>query len=393
MLHAEDVFITDDLARRAPKRIDHLREKLALHELAKLMAYDPVGVLPRFVDLAMQITGGVSGGLSLYEPDPAPGVFRWSYLRGILSRFEGATTPRDFSPCGMTLDRDEPVLSRHPERAYDWISDAGIVVPEVLLVPLYIGSKEPLGTLWIVSDEDEHFDKSDARAMTELASFVGIALQMVRGERVVKQALEKQETLTKEMNHRVKNLFSLVDGMIRLTAKSTTTSEEMALALSGRLHALARAHSLIQRASGARTQNSGGSELATLLLAIVEPHDNSPHLTSRFWMSGPTVPCGEQATNCVALLFHELVTNAAKYGALSSNDGHVEINWHFDGDRLILGWKEEGGPSIVETPEGQGFGVKLVDSTVKQLSGDFDRSWTQRGLVATLRLPLSSLTK
>ena len=256
MLNAEDVIITDDLFRRAPKRTDHLKEKLALHELAKLMADDPAAVLPRFVDLAMQITGGVSGGLSLYEPTPAPGVFRWSYLRGTLSRFEGATTPRDFSPCGITLDRDEPVLSRHPERVYDWISDAGIVVPEVLLVPLYIGSKEPLGTLWIVSDEDEHFDRSDARAMTELASFVGIALQMLRGKRAAHQALETQETLTKEMNHRVKNLFSLVDGMVRLTAKSTNTSDEMSVALSGRLHALARAHSLIRRTSNDQAPNT-----------------------------------------------------------------------------------------------------------------------------------------
>ena len=138
------------------------------------------------------MTDGVSAGLSLYEENPAPGVFRWQYLRGVLAPFDGATTPRDFSPCGITLDRNGPVLSLHPERVYDWIADANIVVPEVLLVPLYLGGKVPLGTLWIVSDREGHFDSGHARAMTELATFVGIALRMVRSEQRLNQALEAQ---------------------------------------------------------------------------------------------------------------------------------------------------------------------------------------------------------
>src|ERR1700678_2134604 len=82
-----DVFITDELARRAPKKVDYLQEKLALQDLAARMADEPEAVLPRFVDLAMEMTGGVSAGLSLYEENPAPGVFRWTYLRGILAPF------------------------------------------------------------------------------------------------------------------------------------------------------------------------------------------------------------------------------------------------------------------------------------------------------------------
>src|SRR5215467_4382100 len=125
-LTVADVFISDELDRRAPKKTDYLQEKLALQELAVRMADQPEEVLPKFVDLALEMTGGVSAGLSLYEADPAPGVFRWRYLRGELASFDGATTPRDFSPCGITLDRKAPVLSRHPERVYSWIADANI---------------------------------------------------------------------------------------------------------------------------------------------------------------------------------------------------------------------------------------------------------------------------
>lgn len=191
-LTVADVFITDELDRRAPKKTDYLQEKLALQDLAMRMADQPEEVLPRFVDLALEMTDGVSAGLSLYEGDPAPGVFRWQYLRGVLAPFNGATTPRDFSPCGITLDRNAPVLSCHPERVYGWIADANIVVPEVLLIPLYLGGKVPLGTLWIVSDREGHFDSGHARALTELATFVGVALRMVRSEQRLHQTLEAQ---------------------------------------------------------------------------------------------------------------------------------------------------------------------------------------------------------
>ena len=136
------------------------------------MADQPEEVLPRFVDLAMEMAGGVSAGLSLYEEAPPP-VFRWQYLQGVLSPFNGTTAPRNFSPGGITLDQNAPVLSLHPECAYDWIAAANITVPEVLLAPLYLGGKVPLGR--IVADKEGHFDSGRARVMTELASFVGIA--------------------------------------------------------------------------------------------------------------------------------------------------------------------------------------------------------------------------
>ena len=191
------MIITDELERRAPKKTDYLQEKLALQDLAARMAEQPQEVLPRFVALALEMTGGVSAGLSLYEEDPAPGIFRWHYLQGVLAPFNGATTPRDFSPCGITLDRNAPILAQHPERVYGWIADANIVVPEVLLVPLYLGSARfRLGTLWIVSDRKGHFDSGHARALTELAAFVGIALRMVRSEQRLQQTLEARERVS-----------------------------------------------------------------------------------------------------------------------------------------------------------------------------------------------------
>jgi hypothetical protein len=82
------------------KKTDYLQEKMALQELAARMADQPEEVLPRFVDLALEMTGGVSGGLSLYEEEPAFGVFRWQYLRGLLAPFNGGDNPAGLQPVG-----------------------------------------------------------------------------------------------------------------------------------------------------------------------------------------------------------------------------------------------------------------------------------------------------
>jgi two-component sensor histidine kinase len=317
-----DVFITEELDRRRPVKIDVLREKRALQEIAALMADDPAQVLPKFVSLAMEMADGVSAGLSLLEENPAPGVFRWHHLTGTLAHFTGATTPRNFSPCGIVLDMDAPVLTAYSERGYDWIAACDVTLPEVLLVPLHIDSKEPTGTLWIVSDKDGHFHREHARAMTELASFVAIVLRMLRTEGKLHAALEEQVTLTREMTHRIKNLFAMTDGMIRFTEKSATTPKEMSALLSGRLHALADANALVRREFNEVGSSAPASDLRELIEKIAEPHENfASEGEQRFSIEGPTVRCGERASNAIALIFHELATNAAKYGSLKLEQG------------------------------------------------------------------------
>lgn len=310
-----DVFISDALSARVPKRTDHRGEIVALQALANRMADDPADVLPLFVDLAMELTGAVSAGLSLYDPEDAPGIFQWRHLRGTLAPFEHATTSRDHSPCGVTLDCNAPTLAAYPERIYEWIAEAGIVVPEVLLVPLYIAG-EPLGTLWVVSDRDGYFDSGDARVTAELASFVGVALRMARNEERLRRSLEEQETVAKEMSHRLKNVFAMADGMIRVSARNAATPAAMAQALSGRLHALANAHALVRRKISDIGSEPPATDLHDLIQAIVKAHEPSEdELPSPFAIAGPAIACGDHATNGIALLIHELTTNAAKYGA------------------------------------------------------------------------------
>ncbi|TPE42939.1 HWE histidine kinase domain-containing protein, partial [Amaricoccus solimangrovi] len=355
-------------------------------------AETPDDVLPRFVDLALEITGGVSAGLSLYEPDPAPGVFRWQFLRGTLSRFEDATTPRDLSPRGVTLDENAPVLARHPERHYSWISEAGLVVPEVMLVPLYIRGIEPLGTLWIVSETEGHFARGHARAMTELSSFVGIALRMRESETRPRAALDEQAVLAAEMDHRIKNLFALTDGMIRAGARTASDVSGFARGLSGRLRALASAHALVSRDVRRDESGPARSDLRALVATVAEPYQEGSGSVRRVEARGPEIICGHHTLNALALVLHELTTNAAKYGALAAETGRVEVRWRVRGEGVELVWSERRGPPVIFPPEAEGFGGSLVRRIITgQLGGTIAYRWRHDGLEVTLTLPLRHL--
>ncbi len=383
------IYITDSLSDRPAVASDPHREKHAILELAAAMADDPAEVLPRFVALAMELTGATSAGLSLFEEQGEEGgVFRWSHLHGSLSPFEDALTPRFDSPCGVTLDQNRTVLARHPELVYDWISNEHIVVPEVLLQPLHLSDEEPLGTLWVVAPEEGHVHADHARVTDELARFAGKALRMIRTERRLRSALGEQEMLAMEMSHRLKNLFAITDGMIRGSARNAATVDELAELLSGRLHALASAHALVRRQAETGTPERS-TMLGDLIAAIIRVHDSKE---TSFAVSGCEIHCGDQATNGLALVIHELATNASKYGALSVPGGAVDIAWSVDADSLALRWTERGGPALAGAPSGSGFGSTLIKSTIeRQLRGRLDIDWAPEGLKLSIAVPTARL--
>jgi len=187
----EDVYITGQLAARPIGKSNHLQEKQAIQELAQYMADDPSAILPRFTQLAMEITGARAGGLSMLEKDPPPGRFRWRFVSGAAAAFENALAPRSYSPCGVTLDKNAPVLTAYPGRYYSWIGDAGMDAAEVLLVPLNLADGEHVGTLWTISDRPGHFHRGHVRALTELSRFVAVALRMAVASETL-QRLQKK---------------------------------------------------------------------------------------------------------------------------------------------------------------------------------------------------------
>jgi two-component sensor histidine kinase len=375
------VIVTDELLRRPPTSPDYLREKLAIQDLAHRMAERPSEVIPRLVALAMEICDGASAGVSVLDPDT--NRFRWIGVQGELAAMKGVTVPRDNSPAGICMDIGAPVLLAYPERAFGWMQGGSPPIPELLLVPLQAKDAAPLGVLWVVGKRGGHFDRGHARSIGELAAFAAIALRMIQTEERLNDALKTQETLATEMSHRVKNLFALVESMMRLSARGAVNKEDLVAKFTARLHALADANALVHR--GFDHLLWDGADFAEIITRILRPHDEG-----RSVVRGPALSVGEGATNSLALLFHELATNAAKYGALSVDQGTVEIEWDTDEKDIRLRWRESGGP-VTAPPDKQGYGTRLVNVTMQQLGGKIDYDWRPEGLVARMHLPISSL--
>jgi two-component sensor histidine kinase/PAS domain-containing protein len=209
-------------------------------------------------------------------------------------------------------------------------------------------------------------------------------------------AAEAQQTLLLgELNHRVKNLFAVVGGMVTLTARSAANPHEMGLALRGRIDALARAHDLIHPGLiGADEDQGEDTTIEALLRAVLLPYTgDQEQIGATVTLSGPSVPVSGDAVTCLALVFHETSTNAAKYGALSTSEGHLAVTWSMVGSQLCLTWDEQGGPPVTP-PTRAGFGSRLVRRSVTdQLHGRIENDWRSHGLTVRITIPLRVLNR
>ena len=195
----------------------------------------------------------------------------------------------------------------------------------------------------------------------------------------LKMAEDARQLLLSELNHRVKNLFAITAGMINMTARSSASVDATAQALHGRLQALAKAHHLIQPAITAGTHRAETVAFHTLLEEVLSPHLADP--ARQVSLTGPELRLGPNTATSFALIFHELATNAAKYGPFRNADGRLDVRWLMDGSALKLTWQESVTRSDVSAPRQEGFGSKLArTSATHQLGGTIEFDWRPAGV-------------
>jgi GAF domain-containing protein len=175
----EHVVITPQLQQRASRYIDPEKENAAFCELASHLADDPDKLLQRLVEIALNLCAADTVGVSVEETDENGGrIFRWVAMAGALKHLIGGTTPRDFSPCGVCVDQNRPLLMERLDRAYPYFGEAPLPFVEALLLPWEVGGY-PVGTLWIVAhNEQRKFDREDVRVMQCLATFASGAIRL-----------------------------------------------------------------------------------------------------------------------------------------------------------------------------------------------------------------------
>lgn len=297
--------------------------------------------------------------------------------------------------------------NRGAERLFGYTAQEAIGQPVQMLIPHDRPDEEP--TILRRIRMGERIDHYETVRQRKDGSLVDISLcvspirdqdgRIIGASKIARDITERrlieqqQRLLLREMNHRVKNLFTLASSIVTLSARSAATSAELSSVVSSRLAALARAHALtVPPLHGPSEEIGRETTLNTLIRTILAPFDHGEG-PSRARIVGNDVPISGDAVTSFSLLLHEFAVNSAKYGALSVPEGSVDITCCEEEDRLILTWAERGGPSISGEPDVQGFGTLLSEATARgQFNGEIVREWRADGLFIRLGLALSRLS-
>lgn len=208
-----------------------------------------------------------------------------------------------------------------------------------------------------------------------------------------KLMMEEREMIAHELSHRIKNIFSVIAGLIGLSARQHPEIRDVADDLRDRILALGRAHDFVRphSAESAPQVGQGHGRLWGILDQIFAPYRNDEG--SRILLTGDDPMIDDRSATPLALLFHELATNAAKYGALSVPSGRVHLHIAQAAQAVRIDWREEGGPPVA--PSGQdGFGSRLISLSVeRQLGGRIMRDWQPDGLRLSLSIPSRSMSR
>lgn len=209
-------------------------------------------------------------------------------------------------------------------------------------------------------------------------------LTVVHRDITERKALEDQrEAIARELDHRVRNLLSVVSSLVSISARSAANVEELKDSLLGRLRALATTQTMLRRGPRERIR------LDELLLAELD-HYRSPDGTNVVMKGEPVVLC-PTAVQPLALAIHELATNSAKYGALSDPNGRVTLTFEGIGERdeslLLIEWREAGGPTV-KPPVRPGFGTTFIEQMIRRtLRAEVAVDYRPEGLVCRMTLP------
>ena len=198
-----------------------------------------------------------------------------------------------------------------------------------------------------------------------------------------KHAEQRQKALLDELNHRVKNTLATVQSLAAQTIRGAGVPHDVREAFEARLLALSRAHDHLTR------EQWGSADLKSLADEIFAPYSDGAG--DRVRLEGGSVKLAPRAALMLAMVLHELATNAAKYGALSTVKGALAVSWtvvESGGHRLCIDWRESGGPPVQE-PKSRGFGTRLVERGISgELKGSAEIAFAPGGVHCRLEIPL-----
>jgi len=207
-----------------------------------------------------------------------------------------------------------------------------------------------------------------------------------------KRASEEREVIAQELSHRIKNIFAVIAGLVGFAARTKPELAGLAEDLRARITALGRAHDFVRPHSANSRPVAAQNSLHGLLGELFSPYQSADN--RRIDIGGGDIEIDDRSATPLALLFHELATNATKYGALSNDRGRITLDVIAGDTDVRLRWTETGGPEVTPPGAMQGFGSQLMEmSAVRQLGGTIARDWRREGLAVTVDIPLRAFSR
>jgi PAS domain S-box-containing protein len=200
-----------------------------------------------------------------------------------------------------------------------------------------------------------------------------------------KEKQAESRMLIDELNHRVKNTLATVQSVVSQALRNATDPAAIRESIESRLFALSRSHDLLTR------ENWESAGLRDVIDAALEPFGVANGRKERFVVEGPNIRFPPNAAVALGIAFHELATNAVKYGAFSNDHGCIAVQWAVtpspDGDRLVLHWREKDGPPVI-APTSTGFGTRVIErGLAHELGGSVELDYLREGVVCTIDVP------
>jgi len=280
------------------------------------------------------------------------------------------------------------------ERIFGYTADESVGQPITIVIPEDRKNEEPSILARIQAGERvDHFETVRRRKdgtlidiSLTISPIVDSRGRIIGASKIArdisdsKRHADERELLLRELHHRIKNLFSVTGSIIALAARNAATPGELALEMRERLSALARAHEITLPTLTGHAPENRETSLFQLLSSILAPYGQDDR---RPWtLSGEDVTLQQGTVTNLALLFHEFATNSSKYGALSVENGTLDIRAAARADRLEIVWLEANGPTCSDVPpaSSSGFG-RILEATLSQsLNARIERTWMPAGV-------------
>jgi len=383
--------------RRSEARlVQQARHLAVLNHVSEVISrdLDLERIVQSVTDLGVELSGAKFGAFFYNVVNEAGEAYMLYTLSGVpRSAFENFGMPRNTAVFAATFNGEGVVrvgdITKDPRYGknapHHGMPEGHLPVVSYLAVPVKSASGEVIGGLFFGHDLPFMFSEESEALLTAVAAQAGVAMDNARLHRAAqaeiaerKKAEEAKELLIHEIKHRVKNTLGTVQAIATQTFREAPKAERTAFI--ARLHALSDAHDLLTQQNWALV---GVRETLDRALAPFRQRDRP-----RFTLNGSDLEINSTVSLLLAMIVHELGTNAVKYGALKTESGKIAIDWHAADGRLRLRWAESGGPPPDVSPARRGFGTEMIQRTLRGEQGAAKFDYAPGGLICSLEIRL-----